>query len=111
LTGRAPAAAQAYRAVRDRFPGSNEAARAAFSLGRIAHDGPGADPSAAARWFATYLAEAPQGSLAEEAAGRLIEARLEAHDRGGARDAAERYLRRYPGGPHAAVAERARAAD
>ena len=44
---------------------------AAFTLGRIAYDR--RDYREAARWFATYLREEPSGSVAREAAGRLIE--------------------------------------
>lgn len=103
LAGRPERAQGAYEAVRRRFAYSPRAARAAFALGRLAHDR-GGDPRAAARWFATYLDEAPHGELAREAAGRLMEARVDAGDLAGARAAAARYLRSHPDGPHAELA-------
>jgi outer membrane protein assembly factor BamD (BamD/ComL family) len=60
--------------------------------------------SDAARWFAAYLAEAPAGSYARDAAGRLIEAHQRAGDAAAAAQAAERYLATYPKGPHADLA-------
>jgi hypothetical protein len=50
--------------------------------------------------------EQPSGALAREASGRLLEACIAAGDGAGARDAATRYLARYPSGPHAALARR-----
>ena len=83
--------------LRARFPGTDEAALAAFQLGRL---------TGGARWFQTYLDERPSGSLAREALGRL----MEALDHGGAhaeaQAAARRYLVTYPSGPHAAIAAR-----
>jgi hypothetical protein len=94
-------AERAYVAVRTRFPGSAEAARAAFFLARIAADR--RDDVASARLLRRYLAEAPAGDLLEEARGRLIEELAAAHD-GGARAEAERYLASWPNGPHATLA-------
>jgi hypothetical protein len=59
----------------------------------------------AKRWFGESLAEAPSGTLAREASGRLIEACQRAGDAAGAKDAAREYLRVYPTGPHARLAE------
>jgi hypothetical protein len=56
------------------------------------------------RWFKTYLTERPKGPLMGDAIGRLMEARLRAGDRTGARTDAEGYLRRFPDGPYAAQA-------
>ena len=42
--------------------------------------------------------------LAREAAGRLVEAYHQSGDNDRARKAAEQYLRRYPNGPHTALA-------
>lgn len=91
-----------YSAVRSRFPGTDGAANAAFMIARMEfHVG---TPRAAASWLETYLRERPNGSFAREAAGRLIEAYVDADVSPSAKAAAERYLARYPNGPHAALA-------
>ena len=100
LAGDSARAKQAYLAVRRRHPGSGAASVAALALGRIAFDHD-ASFAAAARWFETYLAEQPDGSLAREAAGRLVEAREREGDRVAAGAAARHYLSRWPDGPHA----------
>ncbi|MGC4069470.1 MAG: FecR family protein [Polyangiaceae bacterium] len=87
--------------LRQRYPGTNEAAIAAFQLGRLSSNG-----QLAASWFRSYLKERPNGELAREASGRLIEALDRAGDRAGARAAADGYLSRYPSGPHAAFARK-----
>jgi len=91
-----------YSVTRSRFPGTDAAADAAFVLGRMqfhsgAHRG-------SATWFETYLRERPDGRFTREAAGRLVEAYHRSGDEDRARDAAERYLARYPNGPHADLA-------
>lgn len=103
LAGKPGRAVEAFTALRRRFPSSEESAQAAFRMGILAFDARGAHAEAA-RWFATYLAERPSGSLAREAAGRLIEAHERAGDRAGAREAARAYLRSYPDGAHARLA-------
>ncbi len=91
-----------YSAVRSRFPGTVEAANAAFILARMDfHTGRLRE---AATWLETYLRERPDGRFAREAAGRLIEAYQRTGDESRARIAAERYLGRYPKGPHAELA-------
>jgi TolA-binding protein len=91
-----------YSAVRSRFPGTVEAANAAFILGRMEfHTG---RLQEAATWLETYLRERPNGRFAREAAGRLVEAYQRVGDESRARIAAERYLARYPDGPHAELA-------
>jgi transmembrane sensor len=96
-------AAFALRLVRQRFPGTRQAARAAFGLGRLDSDQDGSHAEAAG-WFRTYLREQPGGSLAREASGRLLEATLRTGDTAGARELASQYLREYPTGPHAPLA-------
>jgi TolA-binding protein len=91
--------------VRERFSGTPHATLAAFALGRLQFDS-FSSHSQAARWFRTYLAEAPSGVFAREALGRLMEALAGSGDEAGARSAAQRYLKRYPSGPHAALASR-----
>lgn len=102
LAGRADRAREAYLAARRRFPNSAEAGISSFSLGRLASDGGRA--SDAIGWFKRYLTEQPSGPLAREAAGRLIELLRQTGDEARAREAADSYLKRYPTGPHAALA-------
>jgi len=103
--GKLQQALRAYRAVRRRFSGSNNAALAAFSLGRLHFDALGAY-SESATWFRRYLRERPSGSLRREAKGRLLEALHRSGRADGARQQAVDYLKEYPSGPHAALAER-----
>jgi transmembrane sensor len=95
-TGRAR---QALTTLRRRFPGDARSAASAFTLGRIAFDQQHSYGDAAG-WFSTYLNEQPSGPFAQEALGRLIEARQRSGDLEGARHAAQQYLLRFPGGAH-----------
>lgn len=95
FSGHGGEATQVLERLRARFPGSDDAATAAFQLGRL---------GGSAKWFRQYLKERPNGALAREASGRLLEALDHSGDRAAARQAAEAYLARYPGGPHAAFA-------
>ncbi len=99
FAGHADESVRVLGRLRQRFPSGEPAAIAAFQLGRSA-----GNPREAARWFSTYLAERPAGSLAREASGRLLEALDHAGDRTAAEQAARRYLTRYPKGPHAGFA-------
>lgn len=98
-------AEHAYGELRRRFPSDDRASVAAFALARIAFDQRGRY-SEAARWFGTYLRERPSGSLAREALGRYMESLQRSGDMVGARQAAERYLGRYPTGPHSELGHR-----
>jgi TolA-binding protein len=98
-------AEHAWLTLRARFARSNEAAVAAFALGRLEFDDY-RSYRRAATWFRTYLTERPAGPMTREALGRLMEAAYRAKDLEGARDAASRYLRDYPSGPHAELASR-----
>jgi TolA-binding protein len=100
LSGHRDTEREALVTCRRRFAASERAAVAAYELGRSS------SPSEASSWFDTYLGEQPNGSLAREASGRLVEARASAGDERGAREAAARYLARYPDGPHASLARR-----
>lgn len=94
-----------YNMLRSRFPGSDQAADAAFMLGRM--DFHAHSYASAAAWLETYLRENPDGRFARGATGRLIEAYDRLGDRALLRSAATRYLSRYPDGPHAARAREA----
>lgn len=98
LAGRTAKAEAAYLALRKRFAGTTAAAHAAFQLGRQSSG------AAAVKWLKLYLDEAPQGSFAKLARGRLIGALTDAGERRAAVDAARVYLDSYPDGPHAKVA-------
>jgi hypothetical protein len=66
----------------------------------------GATPAAAIGWYDQYLTESPGGSLVAEALGRKMVAVDKASGRDAARPIAEEYLRRFPQGMFAAVAEK-----
>jgi hypothetical protein len=105
LGGSGTRAVQAYNALRKRFPGTSEAAAAAFILGRMAQD-QNHDDAHARGWFVLYLSEQPDGEFAADAMGRLVEAADRIGDQAGAVNAAERYLAVHPTGPHAEYAKR-----
>jgi hypothetical protein len=94
-TGDVPRATEAFEAIRRRFPGTSRAADAAYRLGVMARD-----RAAAARWFQTYLDERPNGGLAREALGRL----MEVGDAATRIRSARTYLARYPSGPLSGLA-------
>jgi TolA-binding protein len=94
-------AAEAYAAVRTRFPGSPAAIDAALKLGHLAEVGH--DNAGAARWFERALREAPNAPTAPEAMGRWLEV-LSHGKAGAARAVAQEYLRRFPNGQEAALA-------
>ena len=93
---------QAYRAALRRFPDLD---RPAFALGVMAFESRH-DYRDAASWLSRYLHDHPNGPLATEAAGRLLEAWDLAGDTARAREAARNYLRDHPTGPHKALARR-----
>jgi TolA-binding protein len=102
FTGRHDVARRALVALRDRFAGSVRAASAAFLLGRMLDEG--GDAAGALVWYDRYLAEAPAGALAAEALGRRMLALRRLGEREAATTAASGYLRRFPAGPYASVA-------
>ena len=93
-------AERAYRAVRERFKGSDSAAAAAFELGRMTFG----RSREAESWFETYLAERPNGPFEAEASGRLLEIENRAGEADAARSRATIYLAKHPNGAHAALA-------
>jgi transmembrane sensor len=90
--------------LRTRFPGSDEAGEAAFTLGRIAADR--GSLAKAAAYFEQYLDERPTGSLVDDALGRLMDSYGALGQADDAKTAAERYLARFPKGPHAGKAQK-----
>ncbi|MET0593192.1 MAG: hypothetical protein ABW133_10860 [Polyangiaceae bacterium] len=103
LTSRVELGKRALLAERNRFAKTSAARDAAFFLGRIADDQEHA-PASAIGWYETYLSEAPRGPFAAEAFGRKMVALSRQSGRAAARATAVEYLRRFPKGPHAAVA-------
>jgi ferric-dicitrate binding protein FerR (iron transport regulator) len=102
LGGDLKRADQAYRAALRRFPSLD---RPAFALGVMSFEARH-DYRDAAAWLSRYLRDHPNGTLATEAAGRLLEAWDLAGETTRARDAARSYLRDHPTGPHRALARR-----
>jgi TolA-binding protein len=98
-------ARQAFEALAARFPRDRLAADALFSLGRLEFEAGRFDR--AARWFERYVDGWPQGPLADQAAGRLLECAVRLDDREAATNAARAYLARAPRGAHAALARQA----
>lgn len=100
LAGRAPHAVLLYRRVRSEFPGTFEAAKAAFLLGRMAEAA--GSLSEAESWYERAMLER---GFEQESAGRLLELAVQRGDLARAAQRAEAYLRAHPGGPHRAYAE------
>ncbi len=97
-------AIQTYRTLRERFPGTPDASRATFMLGRmVAAQGNGAE---AEGLFADYVKEAPRGVFVEEAEGRLLELAEVRGDAPRARELAREYLIRHANGAFAGKARR-----
>lgn len=97
LARRGPLAAKALDAFRTRFPDSHRAATAEFLLGRVEME-LNKKPVKAAKWFKAYLKDNPDGSLAEEALGRLMSAYRKAGNDTAAERTASKYLEKYPSG-------------
>jgi hypothetical protein len=103
LSGRRDLARRTLLAQRARFPSSSAAKDAAFFLGRFADDHDRA-LEGALTWYDTYLSEAPAGHFAAEASGRKMVVVSKLSGRVAARVVASDYLKRFPSGPHAALA-------
>lgn len=97
--GRSDRALQAYRAVRSRYGGSEEAARAVYFMGLMSFPA-----SSCVQHFEAYLRERPGGALAGEAMGRIMDAYQRGGNPAAAKAAAVRYLASFPAGPQAALA-------
>jgi hypothetical protein len=103
MAGQPERASEILYSVRRRFPRSEEASLAAYTLGVSAFDHKGAHAEAA-KWFETYLRERPNGALAAEALGRLVECETSLGRTDKAQEAARQSLSAYPNGPHRDVA-------
>ena len=106
-------ARQALLTERARFPRSARASDAAFLLGRM-EEGSGrgkgrAGEARALEWYDVYLKEAPSGAYSSEALGRKMVATERVRGALAARQVAEEYLRRFPGGTYAGAARALRA--
>lgn len=99
LGGHNSLAERALLAQRARFRASEEAAAAAFLLGRSAEE---RQSGQALAWYDTYLVEAPRGRFAADALGRkmMLLAKSSA-GRATALALAQRYLERFPQGSYA----------
>jgi hypothetical protein len=97
-------------AQRRRFPGTRRAEEASFLIGRLA-DGPGGRASDALAWYDGYLREAPSGSYAAEAMGRMMLVLARQHRTDEARALAGAYLRRFPQGAYARAARALASSD
>ena len=95
--GAADDAAMMFEAHRRRFSESTRSRTAAYLLAVLALDQQ-RDQEAAKRWFETYLDEAPNGTLYEEALGRLMHLNARMGLDTAARRHAAHYLRKYPNG-------------
>lgn len=100
LAGDAARARTLYATVRERFPGTDEAGKSAFLLGRIADSNGAADE--AVRWFEVAAHE--RGGFGAEALGRWMELEQKRGNSEGAQKLAAEYLKTYPLGAHRAYA-------
>jgi TolA-binding protein len=101
-TGKLEIAENSLLALRRRAPA--QAAVAAFFLGRL-YESQGRSAEAL-RMYDRHLSEGPRSDYAEEAAAGRIRVLVRMGDAPRAREMAESYLRRYPGGVHASSARR-----
>lgn len=103
--GRADVARKALLTQRQRFPDTEDAARAAFHLGTLA-ERQDATSGEALKWYEVYLSSAPAGAFVPEASGRRMLMLERRDDTTAARSAAEDYRRLFPRGPYRRQADR-----
>jgi ferric-dicitrate binding protein FerR (iron transport regulator) len=96
-------AESALAAERRRFPGTDYAHVAAFSLGRLSETE--GDLRSALSWYEVYLKEAPAGTFASEALGRKMVTVEHLDGRDAAIPLAQAYLARFPDGTYAKAAQ------
>lgn len=95
--GASKEAVMMFEAHRNRFSNSPRSKTAAYLLAVLALDQQG-DTHAAKQWLETYLREAANGSLDEEALGRLMRLNARMGQDSAARRHAAAYLEKYPKG-------------
>ena len=93
-----------FKLYRKRFPHANRSRTAAFLLAKAALGK--RDAHGAKRWFGTYLAESPNGPLAEEALGHLMDIHSSLGNHLHAKRLAKDYLAKYQGGYFSKQAEK-----
>jgi transmembrane sensor len=101
-TGKFEIAENGLLALRRRAP--TQAGVAAFFLGRL-YESEGRSAEAL-RMYDQHLSDGPRGDYAEEAMAGRLRMLVRMGDTARAREAAESYVRRYPGGAHTASARR-----
>jgi len=100
-------ARRTFLAVVDRFPHSGTARDAAFFLGGLAEEEPGAaGTTTALDWYQRYMAQSPGGTYAPQALGRQMLLVHKLRGAAAARPIAAEYLQRFPSGPYAAPAKK-----
>jgi hypothetical protein len=97
--GQRALALRAFRALRQRGPGSDAATQAAFFLARLQEEQ--GNQAEALRWLNTYVGEAPRGVYAAEAYGRRLSLTERLRGRAAALPLALQYLERFPEGAYA----------
>lgn len=102
LSGDTAGARKTYTRVREQFPRTDEAAKAAFLLGRMSEASGAADD--AVRSYASAMSESPNGAFAQDALGRTMELEQRRGRSERARALANDYLSKYPNGPYRAYA-------
>jgi hypothetical protein len=95
-SGQRTRAVQALRQVFERYPGDENAADAAYTLGNLLEkDG---DKAGAAGAFEAYRRLSPKGDFAEDALARQFESAVERGDHQAARQYADQYAKDFPKG-------------
>ncbi|HEX2736141.1 MAG TPA: FecR domain-containing protein [Polyangiaceae bacterium] len=103
-SGEPELARRCWRQIRSKHATRQGAARAAFYLARLAEQQ--GDARQALEWLGLYAQEAPTGSFAAEALGRKLVLIRQLDGAGGrAREVAKEYLRRFPEGAYAEIAQ------
>lgn len=102
LSGDTAGARKTYTRVREQFPRTDEAAKAAFLLGRMSEASGAADD--AVRSYASAMSESPNGAFAQDALGRTMELEQRRGRSERARALANEYSTKYPNGPYRAYA-------
>jgi hypothetical protein len=98
-------ATEAWLAVRERFPGSVDAIKAALRLGHLAEEQ--RDVNGAVRWYERAAREAPNAATTPQALGDWLDVLVRAGRTDEAKRVASEYLKRFKNGPAAQAAREA----